>query len=302
VEQVSGAPAFAVSVTLTPPDGQVTDFKLHYDVIIEQLVTHQALVSVRTDFRRGILAKADAEPLGVFDWNHHTLTVPASGGSWMRGMVASARLGLEHVSSGSDHLLFLLMLLLPAPLVAAGGRWRRGWSGGRSAGRVEHVVSAFAVGHSTTLVLAGLGVIHAPSRPIEALIAASIAVSALPPGCSSAHRSRARTRLRPSPRGPSGTRSRSPAASPSLPWPHARPRLGAQSRRPSDPQQNRRLPMKDKPLIGGTLAVAAVSAVVACGGTNSVSPPSRALPPPRRAPRPPALDRRPRRRRSIEHR
>jgi hypothetical protein len=93
--------------------------------------------------------------------------------------VASAGLGVQHVSSGSDHLLFLLMLLLPAPLVARRGRWRRGPGAGRSAVRVVHVVSAFAVGHSTTLVLAGLGVIHVPSRPVETLIAASIAISAL---------------------------------------------------------------------------------------------------------------------------
>jgi hypothetical protein len=69
--------------------------------------------------------------------------------------------------------------MLPAPLVAIGGRWRRGPSARRSAVRVVHVVSAFAVGHSTTLVLAGLGVIHVPSRPVETLIAASIAVSAV---------------------------------------------------------------------------------------------------------------------------
>jgi HupE / UreJ protein len=180
VKQISGAPALVVPLDVTPPGGRaVTDFKLHYDVILEQLVTHRALVSVRTDFRKGIVSKGDAKPVGIFDWDHQTLTVPASGGSWWRGMVAAAGLGVEHVSTGSDHLLFLLMLLLPAPLVAVGGRWRRGTSGRRSAVRVVHVVSAFAVGHSTTLVLAGLGVLHVPSRPVETLIAASIAISAL---------------------------------------------------------------------------------------------------------------------------
>jgi hypothetical protein len=187
VKQISGAPALAVPLRITPAAGaDVTDFRLSYDVIIEQLVTHKALVSVRTDFRKGIVSHDDAKTLGVIDWDHRTLSVPASGGSWVRGMVASARLGVEHVSTGSDHLLFLLMLLLPAPLVAvgagagAGGRWRRGAAAPRrSAVRVVHVVSAFAVGHSTTLILAGLGVIHVPSRPIETLIAVSIAVSAL---------------------------------------------------------------------------------------------------------------------------
>ncbi|MFF9803124.1 HupE/UreJ family protein, partial [Streptomyces rochei] len=66
------------------------------------------------------------------------------------------------------------------PLGAAGGRWRAsGASARRSIVRVVHVVSAFAVGHSLTLALAAAGVIHVPSRPVETLIAFSIAVSAL---------------------------------------------------------------------------------------------------------------------------
>jgi hypothetical protein len=44
---------------------------------------------------------------------------------------------------------------------------------------VLHVVSAFALGHSTTLALATFGVVHAPSRLVESLIALSILVSAV---------------------------------------------------------------------------------------------------------------------------
>jgi HupE / UreJ protein len=180
VQTISGAPAFVVPVTLTPPDGtEVSDFRLTYDVIIEQLVTHQALLSVRTDFRGGIVSQQDAKPIGVFDRTTRTLTVPAAGGSWLRGVVAAAGLGVDHVSAGSDHLLFLLMLLLCAPLGAVGGHWQRSASDRRSIVRVIHVVTAFAIGHSTTLVLAGLGVVDLPTRPVETLIAASIAVSAL---------------------------------------------------------------------------------------------------------------------------
>ncbi|GDY75660.1 hypothetical protein SAV31267_051450 [Streptomyces avermitilis] len=42
-----------------------------------------------------------------------------------------------------------------------------------------HVVTAFAVGHSLTLALAAAGVIDVPARPVETLIAFSIAVSAV---------------------------------------------------------------------------------------------------------------------------
>jgi hypothetical protein len=71
------------------------------------------------------------------------------------------------------------MLLIPAPLVARGGRWRHGGDARRSVIRVLHVVTAFAIGHSITLALATLGLIHLPGRLVESLIALSILVSAL---------------------------------------------------------------------------------------------------------------------------
>ena len=86
---------------------------------------------------------------------------------------------MQHIGEGADHLLFLLMLLIPAPLVARRGRWRRGGDGRRSVIRVVHVVTAFAIGHSITLALATLGVIHVPARLVESLIALSILVSAV---------------------------------------------------------------------------------------------------------------------------
>lgn len=88
------------------------------------------------------------------------------------------RLGMRHIAEGTDHLLFLLALLLPAPLLVAGSHWA-GFAGVRlSALRILKVVTAFTVGHSITLALAAFGLVHLPSRPVEVLIAFSILVSA----------------------------------------------------------------------------------------------------------------------------
>ena len=58
------------------------------------------------------------------------------------------RLGTRHIAEGTDHLLFLLALILPAPLVASGGRWG-GYAGAKTASRrIVKVVTAFTVGHS----------------------------------------------------------------------------------------------------------------------------------------------------------
>jgi hydrogenase/urease accessory protein HupE len=71
---------------------------------------------------------------------------------------AYLRLGIEHILTGADHLMFVLGLLL-----LIGPSWR-----------LVKAVSAFTVAHSITLALAALGFVHFPTAIIEALVALSI--------------------------------------------------------------------------------------------------------------------------------
>ena len=88
-------------------------------------------------------------------------------------------LGMRHIAEGTDHLLFLLALLLPAPLLADNRRWC-GFAGARiSLTRILKVVTAFTIGHSITLAVAALGLVRVPTRAVEVLIAVSILVSAI---------------------------------------------------------------------------------------------------------------------------
>ena len=94
------------------------------------------------------------------------------------GFPSMFRLGMRHIAEGTDHLLFLLALLLPAPLLVFRSRWA-GFAGvRRSVLQILKVVTAFTIGHSITLALAAFGLVRVPSRPIEVLIAFSILVSA----------------------------------------------------------------------------------------------------------------------------
>lgn len=72
-------------------------------------------------------------------------------------------LGLEHILSGPDHLLFVLGLVL---LIV-------GWK------RLLWTITAFTAGHSVTLSLAVLGMVRVPSQPVEALIALTIVAVAV---------------------------------------------------------------------------------------------------------------------------
>ncbi|MDF5724326.1 MAG: HupE/UreJ family protein [Rhizonema sp. PD37] len=100
---------------------------------------------------------------------------------WMSavGIGSVFHLGMRHIAEGTDHLLFLLALLLPAPLIAVGSRWAAFASVQRSLFRICKIVTAFTIGHSITLALAASGVVNLPSRPIEVMIAVSILVSAI---------------------------------------------------------------------------------------------------------------------------
>ena len=108
-----------------------------------------------------------------------------SASSWFLAWLSSVqfaslfRLGMQHIAEGTDHLLFLLVLLLPAPLLATGARW--GWPADvhRSLMRILSIVTAFTLGHSLTLGLAAMGLVHVPEQPVEVLIAVSILVSAI---------------------------------------------------------------------------------------------------------------------------
>jgi hypothetical protein len=101
--------------------------------------------------------------------------------AWLAGVQFSSlfRLGMHHIAEGTDHLLFLLVLLLPAPLVLTGRNWG-GPAGVRpSLLRILSIVTAFTIGHSITLSLAALSAVNVPARPVEVLIAASILISAV---------------------------------------------------------------------------------------------------------------------------
>ncbi|GAA2608015.1 HupE/UreJ family protein [Paractinoplanes durhamensis] len=175
VRKVDSVDHLVFDLTLTPPNGRTSNFPLTYDAILHTIVSHQVFVAARSG------GQGDYTTIGILDWREHTVAVPvaAAAASTGTGFVAALRLGVRHISEGSDHLLFLIMLLLPAPLLARRRRWVPGGDLRRQSVRVLHVVSAFAVGHSITLALAALGYLAVPARPVEAAIALSVLVSAV---------------------------------------------------------------------------------------------------------------------------
>ncbi|MFT4212196.1 MAG: HupE/UreJ family protein [Microbacterium sp.] len=172
-----------VQLTMTPPPGGSTrSFVFDDDVIIHQVITHKILVVVGEDWSAGAV-DGDAQEVGVIAVDTATgeiapLQVDLGEGSPWSGFAAMVHLGGTHILEGTDHLLFLLVLLLPAPLLAIGGRWRRPAGVRRSSIRIVSITLAFTVGHSVSLAVSALTHLDVPAAPIESLIAVSILVSA----------------------------------------------------------------------------------------------------------------------------
>lgn len=74
-----------------------------------------------------------------------------------------AKLGINHILSGQDHILFVISLLLAVSQLR----------------QIIKLTGSFTIAHSITLVLAGSGILTLPSRVVEPLIAISIAYVAL---------------------------------------------------------------------------------------------------------------------------
>ena len=113
---------------------------------------HRELMTVRSDDRVIVetLLSAESDPVGI---DLDGLSPPAS-----RTARYFLELGVRHILSGYDHLLFLAGLILAA----------------RTVRDVLVALTAFTAAHSLSLALVVIGGIHAPASIVEPLIAGSI--------------------------------------------------------------------------------------------------------------------------------
>lgn len=161
------------------------DFLLGYDAVIHQVPTHFALVKITQDFNNGVFAEDNAVTVGAIRYDFSSQSVPplavtaAAGGGVFKGFCGMVALGMNHILTGFDHILFLLTLLIVAPLAIKDRSWTL-FRGGRYTMRRFLAISlAFTIGHSAALILGAYNVLSINQKLIEAAIAASIMLTAL---------------------------------------------------------------------------------------------------------------------------
>ncbi|WP_432488606.1 HupE/UreJ family protein [Kineococcus sp. SYSU DK018] len=176
-ETVEGIDSLSVDVALDTAGADPSSFTIAYDAIIEADAGHEAVV-VLTD-AAGAISTAGVLTASDTTLRIGTATDTATGVGTGTALTDMVGYGYQHVLEGADHLLFVLTLLLVAPLVAVGGRWRRRDGAASTARQVLAVVTSFTAGHSLTLIASALGWVSLPSTPVEVLVAASVGVAAV---------------------------------------------------------------------------------------------------------------------------
>ena len=176
--QIAGPPDLHAVEEWTPPPGApLRRFTIDWRVIVDELPNHFALFLVSSDVATRV--GAVHEVVGAVRAHSGPLVVDRGAGSALTAFANALMLGVDHILGGYDHLMFLIALLLPAPLIASHGRWATPRPTRQTIGRLVRIVTAFTIGHSLTLIGATLGHWRLPAAPVEVAIAVSVLVSAV---------------------------------------------------------------------------------------------------------------------------
>jgi hypothetical protein len=144
--------------------------RVGYDLMFSVDAQHRGLVDVtRGDIGRSTVMTPETR-VGVLDLESNNLLDVA--GSFIAH-------GAHHIWTGYDHMLFLITLLLSAVVIRSKNKWKPVELFTRTVWATAQVVTAFTLAHSITLSAAALGIVQLPSRLVESVIAASVAIAAL---------------------------------------------------------------------------------------------------------------------------
>lgn len=174
----SSAELEAVLALQAPAGTDSRRVTLLIDAVTHEVRTHRIQVFLRNDWSGGLAGQSPL-PLGELDHARTALEVRLGPVRPGLGPLRLLESGALHIAQGSDHLLFLFLLLVVAPLTASAGRWGPPRAPTPALRQVIGVVTAFTVGHTVTLLLGSSGTIVMASGPVEIAVAATIALAAL---------------------------------------------------------------------------------------------------------------------------
>ena len=161
--RTAGKIVSATQTTIETDDSNAVHFHLAFPVTPGQSLEIRAAIlgKLAHGHRQYFTLRDERERLiaeQMLDVNHGVVEVASSDVREEYTFHKFLLLGVEHILTGYDHLLFLFGLLL------VGGSFRA----------AAKIITSFTVAHSITLVLATFNIVSLPSRIVEPMIAVSI--------------------------------------------------------------------------------------------------------------------------------
>ena len=146
-----------------------TDISLKYDLFFDLDKDQKLFVKLDNNQSRP----------SIIDPLHKELEVKLKNDSLYDTFIEYIKTGIWHIWMGYDHILFLLMLLLPSVYTKNRSSYRAKKSFKELLIDVVKIATAFSIAHSFTLALSAFGIINPPANLIEVLIAITIIITAI---------------------------------------------------------------------------------------------------------------------------
>lgn len=173
-----GVPFVRIGFSVEEAGPAPRELSVRYDLLFDIDPLHRALVIVESNAAASEENKEEAASLIISkDDTEQSLDLTRSPGSSQ--FLAYVEHGMFHIAIGFDHILFLVALLLAAPLIRTQGAWQPRDSFREALWYVTGIVTLFTLSHSITLALAALGLVVLPGALVEAVIAITVVIAAL---------------------------------------------------------------------------------------------------------------------------
>ena len=164
---------YALDLSPTPDELEFT-----FTPFFELYSQHRNIQVVEYNWKTGTYNEETNITL-IFSPSNATQTLDLTDATIWRGFVAMVWQGIWHIWIGTDHILFLVALVLPSVMTLRDGRWEPAESFKKALIKIVTIVTFFTIAHSVTLSLAALDLVSLPSAFVETVIALSIGAAAL---------------------------------------------------------------------------------------------------------------------------
>jgi hypothetical protein len=133
--------------------------KIYFDIFFKKDNTQMGLLKIFTPKKEYVLSFKPKEMVAEVEINKNVSSIKF------------IKIGIWHILTGFDHIIFLLMLLLPAIMYNKKIK--------NAIKDVLIIATAFTVSHSTSLMLSAFGILTPPPNLIEILITVTIFLTAI---------------------------------------------------------------------------------------------------------------------------